>query len=519
MNHERNKMPRWRRRGAFVLATVLAGVHSVAVAQAVSGGLPTLGDGLELSAQAERRLGDKVVRELYRDPDYLDDVLLVDYVAGIWELLLKAARNDGALGSDLDEAYAWRLLLGKDRSINAFALPGGYVGVHLGLVARVSRRDELAAVLAHELSHITQRHIARSLGRQQAQSPWLAAAMVLGMLAATKSTQAGTAVIAGGQAVATQNQLNFSRDMEREADRVGFAVLQQAGFTPQGMVRMFQMLQQANRLQDSGEFPYLRSHPLTTERIADAQARAGLPASSPPQEAGPDVAALWMGARAAVWSDTGVDALRERIAATEAADMKALPTALQAQRWYAASLAALALRDGARAAQAWQRLDAMGLNGLERYFHRLLGVEIVLGQEAAGFAPSQAQAWLAQARALQGNTRAVVVAQARLDMALQQPARAVQDVQLWLADHPLDASAWELLGQALQQSQRAVYAVYAQAQASAARLDYASAVQKLQAAQELARQPGAQVPHQEASMVDARLRQLQALAREQTIER
>jgi predicted Zn-dependent protease len=410
------------------------------------------------------------------------------------------------------------LLLGKDRSINAFALPGGYVGVHLGLVARVSRRDELAAVLAHELSHITQRHIARSLGRQQAQSPLLAAAMVLGMLAATKSTQAGTAVLAGGQAVAAQTQLNFSRDMEREADRVGYVILEQAGFAPQGMVRMFHMLQQANRLQDSGDFPYLRSHPLTTERIADAQTRAGVLAQAGAQDT-EDVVAQWMGVRASVGSETRPDALHERWTASVATDMQALPVRQQALRWYAAALAALALRDGPRAAQAWQRLEVLPLTGEERYFHRLLGAEIAVGPVASGFTPVQALEWVAQARGLQGGTRAVVFAQAQLDVALQRPERAVQDLQLWLAAQPLDAQAWELLAQALHKAQRALYAVYAQAQASAARLDYASAVQKLQAAQELARQPGAQVPHQEASMVDARLRQLQALAREQSIER
>jgi predicted Zn-dependent protease len=141
------------------------------------------------------------------------------------------------------------------------------------LIGVVSSRDELASVMAHELSHVTQRHIARMMTRQSQQAPWLLGAMVLGILAASKNPGAANAMIVGGQAVGAQSQLNFSRDMEREADRVGFGVAGQAGFAPQGFVSMFAKLQQSSRLNDSDNFPYLRSHPLSTERMADMQSR------------------------------------------------------------------------------------------------------------------------------------------------------------------------------------------------------------------------------------------------------
>ena len=113
----------------------------------------------------------------------------------------------------------------RDRSVNAFALPGGYVGVHLGLIAMTGTRDELASVLAHELSHVTQRHIARGIANSKRQSLIGLAAMILGVLAASRagSADGANAAIVGGQAAAIQGQLNFSRDMEREADRIGFA--------------------------------------------------------------------------------------------------------------------------------------------------------------------------------------------------------------------------------------------------------------------------------------------------------
>ena len=114
--------------------------------------LPTLGDGADLTTSAERRLGDRIIREFYRDPDYIDDAVLAEYVQGIWQPLMAAARARGELSPELEERFAWELLLGRDRSVNAFALPGGYLGVHLGLIGVVGTGDELASVLAHELN-------------------------------------------------------------------------------------------------------------------------------------------------------------------------------------------------------------------------------------------------------------------------------------------------------------------------------------------------------------------------------
>jgi predicted Zn-dependent protease len=265
----------------------------------------------------ERKLGERVARELYRDPDYIEDPVLDEYVQDIWKRLLAAA------------PHAWRTLRGTGRAVRLAGAAGQgsqhqclrpagrWLGLHLGLISATATQDELASVLAHELSHVTQRHISRLMTQQSRQTPWVIAAMILGAMAASKSPDAGNAVLAGGQALAIQNQLNFSRDMEREADRIGFGVMTQAGFEAQGFVTMFDKLQQASRLNDNGNFPYLRTHPMNTERIADMQARQQL-AGRPSAAAAPDLVHAMMAGRARVLSNPGVDALRSYLTEAQA---------------------------------------------------------------------------------------------------------------------------------------------------------------------------------------------------------
>ena len=148
------------------VASLLIALQVIAPTQVWSA-LPTLGDGASsVTTGEERRLGDGIVRELYRDPDYIDDPVLQEYVEDIWQQLQDAARAKGELSPELQEHFAWTLLMGREGQVNAFALPGGYMGVYLGLVGIVATRDELASVIAHETTHITQRHIARMMAQQ-----------------------------------------------------------------------------------------------------------------------------------------------------------------------------------------------------------------------------------------------------------------------------------------------------------------------------------------------------------------
>lgn len=469
--------------------------------------LPALGDGGDMTASAERRLGDGIIRHLYRDPDYIDDPVLVEYVQTLWQALLAAARERGELPPELDERFAWEVLLGRDRTVNAFALPGGYLGVHLGLIGVVASRDELASVLAHELSHVTQRHIARLITQQNRQTPLMIGAMILGALAASKSPHAAQALAMGGQALVVQNQLNFSRDMEREADRVGYGLMAPAGFAPQGFAAMFEKLQQANRINDNGSWPYLRSHPLTTERLADVQARQLQAMPAPP----PTLEHALLAARARVLAQPGVEVLRQWMAEPEGGGFTALPAARRAAALYAAVLAASQLREPAIARALHPRLlqavqgDAAALRQA-----RLLAAEVEL---AAGDAAS---AWrLVPA----GEQRPERMLRAQAGLRAGQVGDLAGPLQTWVALHPRDAGMWQLLSSVWQAQGQPLRAVRAEAEAHAARYDYAAAVDRFKAGQDLARQSRTAADHVEASIIDTRLRAMESLLREQAAER
>jgi len=540
--------PVWRLL-ALTLATMLGlSTQPSALAQsssrqpsASSTALPSLGDSSELSAATERRIGDRIAISIYRDPDYVDDVVLADYVQGIWQPLLAAARARGGLSAELDERFAWEIFLIRDRTVNAFALPGGYFGVHLGLIGTVSSADEMAAVLAHELSHVTQRHISRLMTQQSRQTPWMIAAMILGALAASKHPDAGTAAIVGGQALAAQGQLNFSRDMEREADRIGFGVMSDAGYASRGVSSMFDKLQQASRLNDNGAFPYLRSHPLTTERIAEAQARVQLAAPAQPspekladEGRGQQLHAM-MAARARILAAPGVDGLRtvqaeakRRAGALAAPPAQAAvvqhaqlaPASVSAAAaavrdtgaLYGGALAAAKLRDFADARSLLDQLKLLVASTAQASKAvELLALEIDLLE--GKIPPSAASIHLEKAA-----SRAELLTQARALMAAQRVPEVSQALRLWVAQHPKDALAWQLLAQAYSQQNQPVRAIRADAESRVTQLEYAGALDRLKAAQNLMRSQPGSADYVEASILDTRTRQIELLVKEQAVQ-
>ena len=498
---------------ALILKALAASllIASSALAQPT---LPTLGDGADLTTSEERRLGDRIIRELYRDPDYLDDAVVHEYVQGLFQALVKAAKERGELSPELDERFAWEILLGRDRTVNAFALPGGYFGVHLGLIGVVATRDELASVLAHELSHVTQRHISRLIAQQNKQTPLLLGTMILGALAASKNPAATQALVVGGQALAMQNQLNFSRDMEREADRIGYGLMAPAGFAPQGFVSMFDKLQQANRLNDNGSWPYLRSHPLTTERMADMHSRIPPGASTAAAAAPvPTLEHAMVAARARVLANPGVDTLRQWVAEPQGTGFASQSAPRRAAVLYAAALGSSQLRDAQGARATAKRLEALVRD--DPAAHRLARLLVAEVELAAGDADAALGALPADAP----NRRPELVLRSQALLRAGRGGEGTSALQSWVALHPKDAALWQLLASTWQAQGQPLRAVRAEAEAQAARYDYAAAVDRFKAGQDLARRGGPQVDHFEASIIDTRLRVVQSLLREQSAER
>lgn len=510
-------------RHAIVAALLLGSWAAGPVAQAqeaTPNALPALGDAVsqELSPVAERRLGDRIMRSIRRDPDIVDDPLVQAYIEQLWRGLLVAGRLRGEIGPELDSAHAWTPFLIRDRSVNAFALPGGYIGVHLGLIAMTNTADELASVLAHELSHVTQRHIARMIG-QQSRTSWVSiATMIAGILAASRNAQAAQALIYGGQAVTAQTQLNFSRDMEREADRVGFGVLAQAGYDVAGMASMFEMLQQASRLNDDGSYPYLRTHPLTSERIGDARARVGLAHDrAGPLASRPDgERAAWhalMAARSRVLMDTrsvALQALLQQEAPATATPMQRVArhytTMLAAQRGGAPSQAMAALaqaRDAARALPAVQQQVALRVLDLGEAENRLRDRQPAAAAEALSRAIAAGGSADARPELLMA---AQIALAAPPGVARRANAEQVAErLQSQVSRQPDDATAWTLLASLWAELDQPVRAVRAEAEAVAALGDLPGAIERVQGARTRFRQPDA-AEVIELSVMDARMK-------------
>lgn len=231
--------------------------------------LPDLGDSSAsiMSPQVERRIGEEAMRQIRaRDPNYVDDPELNDYLNVIGRRLTSAS---GVVMQNF-EFFAIR-----DDTVNAFAMPGGFVGIHTGLLLAAQTESELASVLAHEISHVTQNHIARLVGRQSQLSAISLAGVLVALLASRSGARGdlGQAALIASQGGAIQAQLGYTREFEREADRIGFRLLQSAGFDVNGMVSFFDRLQRSTRAYENNAPAYLRSHPLTVERIADIQDR------------------------------------------------------------------------------------------------------------------------------------------------------------------------------------------------------------------------------------------------------
>jgi predicted Zn-dependent protease len=468
---------------ALIAALLLACNGPLAYAQ----GLPDLGDisSVSLSDAQETTIGNRIMRDIRIDKDFIDDPEVADYINSLGNRLLSAA--DGP-HRDID------FFVVRDDTINAFALVGGHIGVHSALVLLTQNESELAGVVGHEIGHILQHHQARMLYGQRGVQFTSLAALALALIAARGGSQSGQvteAAVATAGAMNIQNQLDYTRQHEREADRVGLGLLIRAGFAPRAMVTFFERLLRSNRLNElKGAPAYLRTHPLTTERIADMQDRV----ESLPSRLVPDSLEYHL-----VRAKLRVDAS----SATEAVQL--FRTALEdktvvrpREDVYGLALAQRKARDFEG---AWKTLQPLRQGNSHPAFERLAGeLKSDMGDPAAAAAIYRA--------ALLGHPdyRALVYAELELMQRTARPQQVLDEVESRLRDLPRDARLYEFQARAYEALGRTTQQHRSQAEAQFRRGNLGAAVEQLEVA--VKAKSG---DFYEQSSAEARLREMRAL--------
>lgn len=387
-----------------MLLTAAAVLTAASSAFADPNELPDMGSPAEamLSIQDEYQIGRMIVRGLRDSDQILEDPEVTEYVQALGARLSSHA-NDGS--------QKFNFFMAKDNSINAFALPGGFIGVNAGLVLETKNESELAGVVAHEIAHVTQRHIARSIAAQSKNSLVSTAAMLAAILigAAGGGGDAAMAGVAAAQSLAIQQQISFTRSNEAEADRVGLGILADAGFDPFGMPAFFETLSRHAGGREINIPEMLRTHPVTSTRIAETKERAmQLDVDTKPDS----LSYALMKERLRVLSTPSGEDPRDYYAAVIGNEPDATPAQV-----YGRGLALMMGGDAAKAVPIFQRLrDA---NPAVTQYHTALGqAQLLAGQGDASLAT------LKQARELFPRNVAVTIRYAESLMRLGDPGKA-----------------------------------------------------------------------------------------------
>lgn len=229
--------------------------------------LPELGasSSTVITPREAEELGAQAYRQIRRQTRVLDDPLINEYVAGLGYNLAAETSEPGT---------RYTIFVVAEPTVNAFAIPGGYIGIHSGLFTTTQEESELAGVLAHEVAHVTQNHIARIIEDMEKVSLPVMLGTLGILIASGGNPNIAQAALAGSQAALMQRQINFTRSHEAEADRIGINTLAQAGYDPDGMAQFFERMERVNLAYGEGPSEFLRTHPVTTNRIAEAKSRA-----------------------------------------------------------------------------------------------------------------------------------------------------------------------------------------------------------------------------------------------------
>lgn len=253
--------------GALLCLLILpSGLENTALAQQ---NLPQMGEPADnaLSPQQEKILGRQFMRQIRAQLPLIRDTQINEYLNDLGTRLAASVQSA--------ETREFNFFIIDDLTINAFAIPGGYIGVNAGLVQAMQLEAQLAGVIAHEIAHVTQRHHARSFASAGKNRMSTAAAILAAILIGSSNPEAGQAALAAGLAISQQSSVNYTRLHEYEADRIGIGILANAGLDPAAIAETFEIMRRRNSLNtSSNQIEYLRTHPLDNNRIAEARSRA-----------------------------------------------------------------------------------------------------------------------------------------------------------------------------------------------------------------------------------------------------
>lgn len=415
------------RLGIFLLIGLL--VSPAGKAAPIDTNLPDLGDesAAVLSPQDERRIGEDFMRQARVHLDLLDDPELNEYLRDLGRRL--TAGVDGQ-----PEFYFFFV---NNSTINAFAVPGGFIGVHTGLLLAARSEAELAAVLAHETAHITQRHIPRMIAESRRISGPALAAILAGILIAASGAPGGEAAILMTTAGMAQNEINFTRAFEQEADRIGMNILNNAGYDARAMPGSFEQMELLTRLYENNLPEFLRTHPVTGRRIAESRNHA----ESFPVRSNPDASAfVHMQARLRVLGNKPEEALKLFRAKLETQDAPR-----QAADQYGYALALLANK---RYEEARRETESL-LKARKDYVpYHILRAEIEL---AAGNKPAGLKVYSDTGRQFPASL-ALIQRYASALLKTGQPAQAQQLLDKAVRERPQEPALYKLLASAAGES-------------------------------------------------------------------
>lgn len=480
-----------RRQGDWAMGCLLMALASGALAQGPGElHLPNIGDpaGAILSPQEEAKIGEAFMRNVRRSVTIATDPEIDEYIQALGYRLVAA-------GDEQSRDYSFFVV--QDTAINAFAGPGGYIGVNSGLILMATNESELASVLAHEIAHVNQRHLLRAVDSSRRLSLPATAALIAAIVLGGKNAQVAQAAVTATMAGTQQAQINFTRTQEQEADRVGLQILAGAGFDPRSMPAFFEQLMRASRFAESGAPEMLRTHPVTTSRISDTRNRAEL---FPPRTVADSEAFAYTQAKLRVLTSRDADAAAERLTSLLA---KATGTQRRALRYGRALAWAKARRyDEARA-----EIAKLLKEEPERIALLIAAAEI----DAADGRIERALASCEQALRIYSRNYPLTVVYAKLLLEADQPTQArllLQEHLRYRSGNPL---LYKLLAQAEQSAGYPIEAQQALAEEAYLNGQTRQAMLHLRAARDLVRKED----FYRGARLDAKLKELEEEARQE----